>query len=211
MRSYIKTGGGAVGYGVTEEEAMYDLKINQCKIDISNDESGSFMARRDILQPWLPKDNMLHITGKGCLHFKDNRIVNTKTGKGVECRRPYKPIFYYLAELFDSSMTYEDFVVVCRREIDEFFSNISLDILTIENMEPLKRLGAYTGFDPSVVYTLSNNLMLARTKSAIGLKSYGEELFLVQEGTNSLEALPYIGYRLGYHVMEGGIEECLES
>lgn len=51
MRSYIKTGGGVVGYGVTEEEAMYDLKINQCKIDISNDESGSFMARRDILQP----------------------------------------------------------------------------------------------------------------------------------------------------------------
>lgn len=211
MRSYVKVKDGAVGYGVTEDEAENDLKINLCKLDIMRDESGYFLERRKALTPWMPKSNMLHITDKGCLVYKDGKIVNTKNGLTVLCTKPYKSIFYYLAELFDSTMSYVDFMVVCRPEIDKFFGNISPEIELLRDVEPLKRLGTYTGFDPNVVYMLSNNLMLAKTGDAIGLKLYGEELFVVKENTVDLESLAYIGYRLGYHITKGGVEECQES
>lgn len=211
MARICRTQGSYIGFGEDEEEIERDLYINKCKHDISLDERDLYKGRRNELLPWLPTKNVLHISNVGCLILDLNSVFNHE-GKQVEIIESSNP-FRYIAELFGTSVSYEDIIVVLRESIDELFEEevyvnrlVDLPIIRLESLN--------LGFVVETLYQCDQGLLIAITKDAVGLKFVGDEYFHVVdmiEGDDVLSLIAYIGYKIGIVLSERGIEYVKEN
>ena len=69
MASYVKQDKHSIGFGLTDNEASADVYVNSCMTSLSNDTKNLFTKRREDIRPWMPKSNMLHLSGIGCLLY----------------------------------------------------------------------------------------------------------------------------------------------
>ena len=206
--NYLLSSDGQVGFGNTKEEAEYDLYVNKCRQSLSNDKDKLFTKRREELKPWLPKENMLHITSVGCLVYDNGKLYNSKTGKSVVITQYDKAIYYYVACLLGDDLSYTDITVVLRPEIDKLFSTISDRFRLIKDMPTIKRMSGINGFEPNIVYTLNCGILVGITDDLVGAKVIGDEMFNVVEREGSLATIPllsYVGYKIGYIFDEEGV------
>lgn len=209
MKNFIEVSNGQVGFGVTREAAKRDLLINKCRQDINEDLTGEFRERRKELHPWLPKDNMLHINGLGCLVYNNYKLTNTKTGKTIPVTQAGKTIYYYMANMFRNELSYTDVTVVLRPELDKLFGNISNEFTLIKDMPYIKLSNRDNGFSPNVVYTTKDGVIIGVGDKEIGMKYIGDDMYHVVELDNNFVYIPilsYIGYKMNIIFTDGGID-----
>lgn len=216
MSMFVERRGASVGFGVSAEEAIRDTYINSCTQSLCNDVNNEFTARRKLLSPWMPSANMLHISGVGCLIYKDMMITEVASGNQVYVAATNNSIFYYLSVLFNTKLSYTDIVCVLREELDIFFQNISDSFVPIGDIPPIQVLKESQDFKPNVVYNTDSNFMIGCADGAIGIKHLGEDCFYVcriKDKTEQLPALHYLLYRTGYVISADGssIEELEDS
>ena len=197
--SHFVTRNNMIGFGSTKEEAENDWYNNNCRQSLSNDVNGIFTNDRDKLSPWLPKDNMLHISTVGCLMYdkNSNTITECVTNKSMQVISKGPTVFYYLAHLFGSKLSYTDITVVCREEIDQFFANISSEFTPIKDIPFIKPVNGDYAFDPDIVYSTDAGIVLGVSDSMIGIKDISEAEFFsvdIENGRYIVELFSYIGY-----------------
>lgn len=208
MKNHIKAAEGIIGFGATSDEAYEDWYLNKCSLDLKNDTRKLYTKRREELKPWLPLDNMLHISNVGCLYYQDNVITELATGKKVAVTQRGGSIYYYLAQLLGSKVTYSDITVVLRTTLEKFFYNISPSFQSILNYPQIQLLNQSNGFDVKVKYYTDNGVLMGVSGDTVGIKYISDDFYV---------AVPYsqiypiaammsrIGYKLGVVVTEEGV------
>lgn len=207
MRNFIEVSDGFVGFGATREEAIEDCYIAKCIASLSNDTEEKFTKRREELHPWLPMSNLLHISGVGCLMYKDYRIIETKSGRSVSLLRKDGSIFYYMSQLFQDSLSFTDIAVVLRPEIEQFFKNISEEFASIKEYPQIQLLNNDNGFKPIVIYNTSDGIIIGNAGSQIGIKFVGDSHYYVTDVDSNfvtMDMLSYVGLKLGVIFTEEG-------
>lgn len=208
MWNYFVTGDGEIGFGFTSESAELDLKINQLRHDITKDSEGVYLKRRKELSPWMPTNNILHISGVGCLVYEGLTLTEVKSGRSVTISRKAGLIFYYLGKLFGNLLSYTDIMVVLRPELDRLFQNISTEFTKLENFPYVMLKNAFNGFKPNVTYTLDTGHVIGVDDDMVGIKVLGEDMYHVADIDDApiITTLAYIGYKLGLIIYEGVLE-----
>lgn len=201
MKNYISVGThGSAGFGATLDDAKYDAYVNDCRLDIENDTSCLFKKRRSELEPWLPVENVCHITGVGALYYNKGFISETSSGKSMSICRSKYATYFYMATLFGTKLSYEDITVVLRPEINKFLHNINPEIVPIEKWPFIKLVNSDNGFKPEITYSLDNGLIIGITQDSVGMKHIGDELYHAVDITDESESifmLSYIAYKMG--------------
>lgn len=213
MASYVKQDKHSIGFGLTDKEASADVYVNSCMTSLSNDTKNLFTKRREDIRPWMPKSNMLHLSGIGCLLYDNMKITETGTGKQVLVAATGDSIFYYLSELFGSKLSYSDIVCVLREEIDMFFRNISDEFVLIEEMPLIQVQQESVNFKPSVLYTTKFNFAIGCSEKEVGLRWHGEDCYYISQVDNSMQqitALYRLLYRSGYTIVNNELVELDE-
>lgn len=208
QKNYYFTEKGAVGFGITEEEARRDLYINLCRNDLSNDVTGEFKARREQLMPWQPLPNMLHISGIGCLIYEDYELRNTKNNKRIIISQYDKSIYYYMTYLFEDELSYTDIAVVIRPELDSLFNYISKDFVLIRDMPDIRTLGEQNGFEPYIIYKFDNGVQIGVDNGCIGIRLEGDELYHaieIEDRIGYVHLLVYIACKMGILIDREGV------
>lgn len=214
MINYYVARDGELGFGVNREEAEKDLIINLCRHSLNYDSSGVYMKRRRELNPWMPNEYMLHITGVGCLMYKNGVLYNTANNKSMQIIQTQSTMYYYLAGLVGDLLSYEDICVVLREELDTLFHNISKDFISLAKMPYIKILGETNGFSPSVIYSLQSGFDIGIADDIVGIKRTDDALYHAIELSDLMPYIPtlsYIGYKLGIvltkeGVVQGGVQ-----
>lgn len=207
MPSYIKQSKRSIGFGVSMNEALEDAYVNSCIGDISMDTKGIFIKRREQICPWMPKSNMLHLSGIGCLVYDKGKITETRTGKQVLVAATRDSVFYYLSTLFGDRLSYSDIVCVLRNELDTFFTNISKEFIPITDL-PLIQVQQEDSFRPVSVYYTTFNFMIGYSDDAVGVRWTGDDCYYtinVDDSTQQLPALYRLLYRGGYTIVDGDL------
>lgn len=121
---------GIVGLGLTPEEARESMRFY---VERSGKLSQETLKRRKEIHTWLPRPNILHVTGVGAIQYKDNRFINLVTGRKVPVY--VKPLSHYLClySAFDGRLSFKDFTVTISQEVNRFLSNISDKFLTLDD------------------------------------------------------------------------------
>ena len=208
MKNYIKSRDGAVGFGGTPEEAYDDWYLNKCSQSLSYDSKGIYKARRDVLKPWLPTEFMLHLSGVGCLEYRNNYVTNLANGIRVPVTYRGGSIYYYMAHLFGAKLSYADITVSIRPEVEKFFYNISNTFFSIGSYPQIQLLNQYNGFEVKTKYYTDNGILMGVSGDSVGIKFVGDEYYLATEFSqmNSIAAMmARIGYKLGVIVTEKGV------
>ena len=214
MGNFIAAAKGEIGFGIDNEDAQCDLRVNICKRNIQNDETGEFLQRRKKLNPWMPKPNMLHITGIGCLIYENGSLRNTKNSSAVFVREYGPSIYYYLARTLGCSVTYSDIVVVLRPELNTLFGNISTEFMRIEDMPYIKVIDEFNGFKPTTVYKLISGINIGISNDFVGIKRAGDKMYYAVEFNENISLpaiLSYVGYRMGIMSVERNLTDGKES
>lgn len=210
MPVFIKQTASSVGFGITQAEATEDAYNNACMISLSNDSKNKFAERRKALHPWMPLPTMLHISGVGCLYYKDMKITETATNKSVIVAATGTSIFQYLSLLFTNRLTYTDIICVLREEIDTFFQNISEEFIPISSLPIIQTQKETADFIPEAVYSTSYNFVIGCASDKIGIKYSGEDCYYVIQVNSSseqMDALYRLLYRTGYVLVEDKVIE----
>lgn len=205
---------GQVGFGINESDARQDLLFNLCKQNIMEDKSGRFIKRRKELHPWLPKRNMLHLTGVGCLLYDRYSLTNTVTHKTIPVHCYDKTIYYYLAELFGEFLTYTDIAIVLQPELNEFFKNISCRFIELNQYPYIEVTDRSSGFSPNTVYTIQNDIIVATSTTTLGVKLYGSDYYYVvpyESDMDIMSMISYVGYRIGAVISKSEVKICGEE
>lgn len=199
-KCYMSTSKTAVGFGETKEEADRDLLVNELKNGTLNQLTPEFVERRKVLSPWMPKENMLHISSVGCLVYDGQNIIEQKSGRSRSVINTDFGIYDYLSNLVGGLLTYEDITVVLRQEINKFFGNISKSFIRIEDMPIVRLLNASTGFIPNTIYNTDCSLLIGvQAGQTLGMKYIGSDYFYCIDIENTpkyIPLIPYLGYRL---------------
>lgn len=214
MSNCIAQTKNSIGFGLSYEEATADAYVNSCMVSLQNDKDGIFTKRRKEISPWMPKANMLHLSGIGCLIYEEMKITETGTGKQVLVATTGDSIFFYLAELFGDKLSYSDIVCVIREEIDAFFTNISNEFILIEDMSLIQVQQESVNFKPDVLYTTEFNFAIGCSEDTIGLKWQGEDCYYtahIDNTTQQITELYRLLYRSGYIVINGTLKELIEE
>ena len=201
MRSYIAMKEGSLGFGESKEAAEEDLYINICRQSIQSDTKGEFLKRRQVLKPWLPLENMLHISGIGCLVYENGILRDEKSGRSINITDVNYSTFYYLCSVFQGMLSFTDIAIVLRPEIDIFFRNIDKRFHSLNDFPQIKLLNSLNGFEPTVTYMLDFGILVGVADNMLGIKEQGHELFFTvdMEKDCSIQAmLSYLGLKLGY-------------
>lgn len=201
---------GEIGFGVDVEDAEQDLIINLCKHDMNRDVTGRYKQRYDLLSPYLALPNVLHITGVGCLVYKDGAISETRSGNTIAVRQTRSSIYFYLAQLFGSRLSYEDICVVLKDEINEFFLGISDEFIPVNKMPYIKVMDDSNGFVPYVIYHLASGYDVAISESVVGIKRTSEVMYHaieISENDPYICMLPYVGYKMGIILTGKGVSQ----
>lgn len=209
MYNYVVTRDGCVGFGDDYESAEYDLYLNLCRRDFKYDK-GEFLKRRQELKPWMPRENMLHIAGVGCLVYEDFKLTNTKTGKSVPVNTYKYAICYHLMNLVGDMLSYTDIMIVLRPELDKLFSSISDQFVKLEDMPSIQLLGKVNGFNPDVLYHIGDDIVIGISDTMIGMRTVYEEFFHAVDSIDGMFMVPllaYIGCKIGYVFNESGVYE----
>lgn len=213
MGAFVKQNYGSVGFGVSADEAVEDAYINACSVSLSNDTKGIFTKRRNEIHPWMPTPHMLHLSGIGCLVYENATIRETKSGNEVIVAAADNSMFYYLAELFGTTLSYTDVVCVLRNEIDTFFTNISKDFVPISAMPIIQVQTETDDFALEVVYKTSADMMIGCTDSVIGIKFLGEDVYYtcpIESSKQQIGALHRLLYRTGFVLSDDKLLELPE-
>lgn len=151
------------GLGLTQEEAMLDMKFN---VERSGKFTTERLNRRKEVHAWLPKPNLLHVSGVGAILYENNQFINLRTERRARVR--IKPLSHYLClySVFDGKLSYEDFTITISPEVNRFLGNISdkflalCDFPYIKPVESLKIKYYHKTVIPglSVVETFDNTL-----------------------------------------------------
>lgn len=209
MKVFIEIGNGQVGFGATKEEAMQDLHLNLCRESIENDTTGEFTKRRDELYAWLPKPNMLHVNGIGCITYNDGVLTNTKTGKSIQVNQHGGTMYYYLANILGKDISYTDITVSLQKEFDTLFQSISPEFTLIKDMPYIRLSDEDNGFDPVATYVTDDNVIIGVADKEIGMKLLGDEMYHTVElddNNSYVPLLSYIGYKIGVVFSDEGVE-----
>lgn len=204
MPSYVKQSKHSIGFGLSNEEATADAYVNGCMTSLADDTKGIFIDRRESIRPWMPKSNMLHLSGIGCLLYDNMKITETNTGKQVLVAATGDSIFYYLSELFGNKLSYSDIVCVLREELDTFFMNISDEFVLIEDMPLIQVQQESINFRPTVLYTTKFNFSIGCSETMVGVKWHGEDCYYtaqIDNSTQQITALYRLLYRSGYTIV----------
>lgn len=214
MKNCFMTGDGELGFGLTRELAERDLQLNKLRHDITLDTTGEFLKRREQLSPWLPKPNMLHMNEIGCLVYENGILYNTKTGIRLNVTRKGNAVFYYLAKLVGTDLSYTDIIVSARPELDRFFQNISPEFKPIEKAPYIMLKNKDNGFIPDVTYVMDSGYAIGIHGDIVGLKAVGDSMYYVTENEYddpAIMILSYLGYRLDVVIYEGVIKYGKET
>ena len=202
---------GQVGFGSDKSEAKQDLFFNLCRQNIKADKSGKFLRRKKELHPWMPRKNMLHLTGIGCLVYDKYCLTNTATNKTLPVHYYDMAIYYYLAELFSDMLSYTDIAIVLQSEINQFFREISYRFLELEQYPYIEVTDRNSGFNPSIVYSIKNDIVIGVNSTTLGVKFYGSEYYYVvpyKRGEDIMSRISYIGYRMGVIISKSEVKIC---
>lgn len=200
--------GGHIGFGLDAEEAENDWYVNKCKESLALDAERRFTRRLQELKPWLPNEDMLHITGVGCLVYKDGELTETRTSRRVRIGKKEFEMFYYLSKVLGDALSYTDIVVVLQRELNQFFYNISNQFIPIGEYPIVKVAERSDHFNPETIYYTTSGALIGCTGQYVGLKELGDEQYHIAESfgkENMRGILSYIGYRVGVQFSEGGV------
>ena len=118
------------GFGRTPDEAFASMQFN---LERSGRLSDHHIQKRKEMHAWLPKPNLLHVTGVGAIVYEKGFLRNLVTGRKVKLLM--KPFAHYLCvfSAFDGLISFEDFTLVIAPEVNRFLSNISDKYLTIND------------------------------------------------------------------------------
>lgn len=191
---------GCVGFGTTNEEAKYDAYVNDCRQDLTRDVDGVFKEKRERLSPWLPTNNICHITGVGALYASKGFIMETSTGNKVDIFACQYSIYFYIATLFGDKLTYEEITVVLRPELDKFFTSVIPGTVPIKDWPYIKLENTDNGFNPSVIYNMAGGIIVGIAPNSVGIKRVGDDLYHTVDIPDSVEhiyLLSYIAYKMG--------------
>ena len=208
LTNFYVTNGDTIGFGETNELAEEDLYINACRKDIANDTKQVFVSRREELMPWRPKANMLHLNGCGCLVYENNRLTNTKTDKSITIRSSKDNIFYYIAELFGNSLSYEDIVIVLQKDFDDFFRAVIPGVRLIRDMPIIRVADSSLGFRPECTYTFGTGVIIGIASDMVGVKRMGDDMFYIldqSDYSSTITDCAYICYKLGVLFTKEGV------
>jgi len=126
------------GFGATQEEAVADCQMYIARACIEDDVTDIYKRRREELHAWLPLPNLLSIKGVACLKYEDGFITNLKTGEQIYCT-PYPYAQYlYLYPLLGHDLSFTDFTIAVKREIDIFLNNISTTYGKLDDFPQIK-------------------------------------------------------------------------
>lgn len=213
MGAFVRQNYGSVGFGVSVDEAVEDAYINACSVSLSNDSKGIFIKRREEIHPWMPTPHMLHLSGIGCLVYENATIREVASGNEVIVAATNNSLFYYLAELFGTRLSYTDVVCVLRDEIDTFFTNISKDFVPIRSMPIIQVQSETDDFALDVIYRTSADITIGCTESVIGIKFLGEDVYYtcpIESTLQQVGALHRLLYRTGFVLTDEGLQELPE-
>lgn len=197
-----------VGFGLTAEEAEQDWYINRCRETLEDDTEKRYTDRRKELGAWIPSIGILHISGVGCLIYKEGQISENRYGHKVRLFRKGYSIYTYMSELFGDRLSYEDIAVCIQDEVSMFFRGISEEFHPLREYPVVKVAERNAQFNPDVVYTLNNGILVGDSGNVIGMKVIGDEqyhLLEIDSMENKYDALMYLCYRLGVSFEEGGL------
>lgn len=213
MSCYVKQSKRSIGFGTSMIEATDDAYVNSCINDLSMDTNGLFIKRREEICPWMPKSNMLHLSGIGCLVYDKGYITETKTNKKVLVAATGDSIFYYLNELFGAQLSYSDIICTLREEIDTFFKNISKDFVSIADMPIIQVQQESASFQPLAIYTTKFDFVIGCSEQLIGVKWFGDDCYYtvsIDDSTQQITALYRILARCGYTIVDDELIELNE-
>lgn len=118
------------GFGRTPEEAFASMRFN---VERSGRLSEERLERRKEIHAWLPKDNLLHVSGIGAILYEKGQFKNLVTGRTVKVLTKPLAHYLYLYSAFDGLISYEDFTITIAPEVNRFLSNISDRFLTLND------------------------------------------------------------------------------
>lgn len=184
-----------VGFGLTQSDAMKDLQFN---IERSGKFSASRLKRREEIHAWLPKPNLIHVTGVGSILYDDNFFINLQTGRKVRAR--IKPLSHYLClfSAFDGKLSYEDFTITISPEVNKFLGNISDKFLQLCDFPYIKPVEEFK--IKNYHKTIIPNMSICETKNnsiVLSMGNKGSEVDLTP-GSDSESLLAYLLAANGY-------------
>lgn len=197
-----------VGFGLTAEEAEHDWYVNRCRESIGDDTKNIYTGRKRELEAWLPCMNTLHISGVGCMVYEGDMLKEERSGRSVRLTRKGYSIYSYMAELFGDGLSYEDIAVCIQDEVSTFFKSVSGEFYALKEYPVVKVAERNVQFNPDVVYTLCNGVLVGDGGDVVGMKIIGDEQYHLLEAAsmgNKYDLLVYLCYRLGISFEEGGL------
>lgn len=119
-----------VGLGLTQEEAYTSMKFY---VERSGKITQEREKRRKKIHAWLPKENVIHVTGIGAVMYEKNYFVNLLTGRKVRMHAKALAHYLDLFSAFDGRISFEDFTLTIAPEVNEFLANISDKFQTLND------------------------------------------------------------------------------
>lgn len=203
MPNCIVSRNNIVGFGISEEDAEYDWYVHQCIREDGACER--FSDRKRELSPWMPMDNLLHISGTGCLKYEYPWLYETKSGRQMLVNRYGFNIYYYMACLFEGSLTYTDICICMKDELSMFFSGISQAFAPLYAYPDILCIDKDNGFRPQVYYNLRDGIVIGVDGYRVGLKySDSDKYYAVSCKEDVVAAVYYLAYRAGFVFSETG-------
>ena len=197
MKNYVTVENGFVGFGLSRELAVEDSKWNQLR-QASVEVDDKYKERRKQLHPWLPRPNMLHITGVGCIMTDGQQIWDAaNSSKKMLCWK--YSIFYILQSLFPGKLSFEDICFTIREELDTLFSNVSADVVLIKDMPPIRLGDKRNDFTPYVKYFMDDGIVIAFGEKEVGVKRIYEPMYHtvdLPEQDSIVDIVAYIACRM---------------
>lgn len=150
-------------------------------------------------RPWSPVADMLHISYVGCLMYNKPMLTNTANGKSVLVNKYGKSMYYYIMKLYGSALSYEDIVVVLRKQLDSFFTGITKAIAPLSQYETIQ-LCTDEELNAGVVYEY-DTFCLYLSKTQLAIKKPSMEYWYIMDIQDDWRSdLCYMAYYAGIDI-----------
>lgn len=204
MFGYCVSRDGSLGFGLTDDEAVNDAYTNKCRCNLRADNENRFGARVKELSLWLPTDYMLHISGVGCLTFKNGFLVDLRSNRKVMVEDGAN-VYYYCAQLFGPLLSYTDITCVLGQQLEKYVQGYSRRLIAVSNLPIVQVVNQGNDFNPDVIYTFGQSFIVGVSEHMLGVKGLDDEAYYVVPINRRDEIrflLPYLGYRANYIISE---------
>lgn len=198
---------GFIGYGSTDAEAANSCQIISLLKGAYNASGFEGLEnRRNVLAPWKPRNNSLHIKGIGYVTIKDGYI-----NLGDRRVKVTSNLFEMLYKSFSSTLLMVD-MLLCSTEIKEMFEANDIKVPDFSTYEQVIGDDVHM-YDEDVVSNviLESYSIIFFTDNKVAMKRNSEELYWVcnfdPEISSILDTIYYLAYVRGYE----GLEELLKE